>query len=143
MLIRNKIIHCKCYRFLLSTVFLHMLTEIRESLEAASSSISGFLSEDINYPLAELLVCSGFLIIMAVECIAHKFVSHSEDTERDESFSEDSPDRIKVKLPRVSGLTPSTNLAFEDDVYAPATPRHLRVPPAVSPYFSNEKKVLK
>ena len=125
-----------------------MLTEVRESLKLASES--GFLSQENDYPIAELLVCTGFLLILAVECIAHKFLSHrEEDAAQDESFSIESPTGVKVKLPRITGLTPktsqATNLEFNDAVYA-ITPAKkmpsLQVPDNTSACFSNQKKVL-
>ena len=44
---------------LLSTVFIHMLKEVRESLEKATSM--GMMPEDMEFPFAELLICSGKL----------------------------------------------------------------------------------
>ena len=42
---------------LLSTVLLHMLREVRESLERAT--VLGMIPETLEYPLAELLVGMG------------------------------------------------------------------------------------
>ena len=44
---------------LLSTVFIHMLKEVRESLEKATSM--GMMPEDMEFPFAELLICTGKL----------------------------------------------------------------------------------
>ena len=42
---------------LLSTVFLHMLNEIRDSLSLAAKF--GYIPQDNQYPFAELLICMG------------------------------------------------------------------------------------
>ena len=132
---------------LLSTVFLHMLREVRESLEAAT--IQGHLPEDNHYPFPELLVCMGFLFILVVESIAHKFVDHKnkdkevskDDIEEDEGTS-DTPPHMKVKLPRITGYSIQTNEGFDDECQT-STPLPsnggLKPPPNVSPYFSNHK----
>jgi len=56
---------------LLSTVLLHMLREVRESLERAT--VLGMIPETLEYPLAELLVGMGFLLILLIESVVHKF----------------------------------------------------------------------
>ncbi|XP_075215363.1 zinc transporter ZIP3-like [Lycorma delicatula] len=59
---------------LLSTAFLHLLPEIRASIETLQfkKTIPYFKS----MPLAELLMCVGFLFLYLLEEIAHRFVSH-------------------------------------------------------------------
>ena len=54
---------------LLATVFIHMIPEVRESLQNAKHN-SG--NEDHGYPLAELVVCAGFFIIFLIEALVHK-----------------------------------------------------------------------
>jgi len=56
---------------LLGTVFMHMLKEVRESMEKAVSM--GFLPEIAEYPFSELLICLGFLMILLIESAVHKF----------------------------------------------------------------------
>jgi len=56
---------------LLGTVFMHMLKEVRESMEGAVSM--GFLPEIAEYPFSELLICLGFLMILLIESAVHKF----------------------------------------------------------------------
>jgi len=55
---------------LLSTVFIHMLREVRESLEKATSM--GMMPKDLEFPFAELLICMGFLLILFIESSVHK-----------------------------------------------------------------------
>jgi len=56
---------------LLGTVFMHMLKEVRESMERAVSM--GFFTEIEEYPFSELLICLGFLMILLIESGVHKF----------------------------------------------------------------------
>ena len=42
---------------MLSTVFIHMLSEVRESLDRAADL--GMISAEMDYPLPELLLCAG------------------------------------------------------------------------------------
>ena len=42
---------------MLSTVFIHMVTEVRESLERATTL--GMIPVEIEFPFAELLICMG------------------------------------------------------------------------------------
>jgi len=56
---------------LLSTVFIHMVTEVRESLERATTM--GMIPVEMEFPFAELLICMGFLLILLIESVVHKF----------------------------------------------------------------------
>ena len=42
---------------LLSTVFIHMLKEVRESMDNATKM--GMLPKEAEYPFAELIICMG------------------------------------------------------------------------------------
>ena len=42
---------------LLSTVFIHMLKEVRESMDRAM--VMGMLPKEADYPFAELIICMG------------------------------------------------------------------------------------
>ena len=42
---------------LLSTVFIHMLKEVRESMDRAMAL--GMLPKEADYPFAELIICMG------------------------------------------------------------------------------------
>jgi len=55
---------------LISTVFIHMLQEVRESLEEATRM--GILPEDSEFPFAEFTICVGFLLILLIESGVHK-----------------------------------------------------------------------
>ena len=48
-----------------------MLMEVRESLERAMRL--GIFSKKLEYPLAELLIGLGFLLILLIESVVHKF----------------------------------------------------------------------
>jgi len=52
---------------LLSTVLIHMMKEVRELLERATTA--GIIPKDVKYPFAELLLCIGFLFILLIESV--------------------------------------------------------------------------
>ena len=41
----------------MSTVFIHMMKEVRESMDRATQK--GMLPQDADYPFAELIICMG------------------------------------------------------------------------------------
>ena len=117
---------------LLSTVFLHMLPEVRDSIKKAVEK--RLLSEkaDEKYHLGELLICTGwcfinsvfvrakslslfagFLLILVVENIAHKIADHKSKAEiktqdnqgeDDEDLKmADTPTGMKLKISGISG----------------------------------------
>ena len=47
---------------LLSTVFIHMVTEVRESLERATTM--GMIPVEMEFPFAELLICMGRVLYL-------------------------------------------------------------------------------
>jgi len=57
---------------LVSTIFIHMLREVSESLQRAASL--GSLPADSEYPFPELLVLLGFLLILLLESLAAKLL---------------------------------------------------------------------
>ena len=60
---------------LLATVMVHMVREVRESLDRAAE-LGVSLPQD--FPVAELVICCGFLLILLIESAAHKhFGGHS------------------------------------------------------------------
>jgi hypothetical protein len=64
---------------LLATVFVHMIPEVRESLENArklgylGSSKPDEHGHDHGYPFAELVVCAGFFVIYLIEAMVNRF----------------------------------------------------------------------
>jgi len=57
---------------LVSTIFIHMLSEVKETLSQAAEF--GAMPEDSEYPFPELIVLMGFLFILLVETVAAKFL---------------------------------------------------------------------
>merc|ERR1712150_91705 len=55
---------------LISTIFIHMMKEVKELLAKTHLSQS-------QIPLPELLLCTGFLLILIVESVVHKVVVSS------------------------------------------------------------------
>lgn len=71
---------CLCFGggVLLATCFIHMIPEVRESLEAVKAR---HLLPETEFPLAELFICCGFFLVYVIEEIAHKVFGghvHSE-----------------------------------------------------------------
>ena len=59
---------------LLATVFMHMIPEVRESLESARKANNPELDEhDHGYPIAELVICAGFFVIYLIEAAVNRF----------------------------------------------------------------------
>ncbi|TRY76385.1 hypothetical protein TCAL_02719 [Tigriopus californicus] len=56
---------------LLSTVFIHMIPEVRESLAHAGDL--GYMP-DAHYAFAELIICLGFFLVYGVEALVHRFI---------------------------------------------------------------------
>ena len=53
---------------LLSTVFIHMVAEVRESLERATTM--GMIPVEMEFPFAELLICLGRMYVCV---LLHQF----------------------------------------------------------------------
>jgi len=131
---------------LLSTVFIHMLKEVRESMDRATDM--GMLPKEAEYPFAELIVCMGFLLILLVESVVHKFFGghgHGDsnspavsDTKEDDYL--DSPQEITVKIPRVTGSQPVyDNLAYQEESPDKQGGESVKPSSGASPYFNNRK----
>jgi len=131
---------------LLSTVFIHMLKEVRESMDRAT--ILGMLPKEADYPFAELIICMGFLLILLIESVVHKFFgghghghghgSSSSDAKNDDFL--DSPQEITVKIPRVAG----SHHVFDNPAFSEESPRNegpetIQPSSEASPYFSNKR----
>jgi len=63
---------------LLATVLMHMLSEVRESIERAMEF--GMLPGVDEYPFAELMVGLGFLMILMIESAVHKIFGGNADS---------------------------------------------------------------
>ena len=77
---------------LLSTVLIHMLAEVRVSMERAA--YLGIISEEVEFPFAELFIClgnsydffhkqiflffAGFVLILFIESTVHKLCGEEE-----------------------------------------------------------------
>ena len=66
----------------MGTVFMHMLKEVRESMERAVSM--GFFTEIEEYPFSELLICLGKYLVMKFAAIiaavaANRYETMNED----------------------------------------------------------------
>jgi len=125
---------------LLSTVFIHMLKEVRESMDRAR--YMGMLPQDADYPFAELIICMGFLLILLVESIVHKFCGgHGppvSDCKQEDYL--DSPEEITVRIPRVTG----SQHVFDNPAYLEESPckegaEAVKPSSGASPYFANKK----
>lgn len=68
----------------MSIVFLHLLPETKSSFEYAMEV--GYM-KDMNYPLAEVVLCCGFFFVYLIEEIIHAWVGH-----------EHSPPEVKVDI---------------------------------------------
>jgi zinc transporter 1/2/3 len=66
---------------LLATCFIHMIPEVRESLEAVKRRGSSVISHNSSFPFAELLICCGFFLVYAIEEVAHRLFTHSGNTQ--------------------------------------------------------------
>ena len=62
---------------LLATCFIHMIPEVRESLEAVKRSGSSVISHNTSFPFAEFIICCGFFLVYVIEEVAHRVFLHS------------------------------------------------------------------
>lgn len=62
---------------LLATCFIHMIPEVRESLEAVKRSGSSVISHNTSFPFAEFITCCGFFIVYVIEEVVHRVFLHS------------------------------------------------------------------
>lgn len=70
---------CLCFGggVLLATCFIHMIPEVRESLEAVKRSGSSVISHNTSFPFAEFIICCGFFLVYVIEEVAHRVFHHS------------------------------------------------------------------
>ncbi|MCL4146559.1 UNVERIFIED_CONTAM: hypothetical protein GTU68_018133, partial [Idotea baltica] len=87
---RIKIILSACLCFgagvLMATVFLHILSETRESFLAMMDE--GII-KDTEYPLTELVLCLGFFLIYFVEEIVHSCVNYNQHKRHEDDLEGD------------------------------------------------------
>ena len=62
---------------LLATCFIHMIPEVRESLDAAKRSGSSVISHNTSFPFAEFIVCCGFFLVYVIEEVVNRVFLHS------------------------------------------------------------------
>jgi len=62
---------------LLATCFIHMIPEVRESLEAVKRSGSSVISDNTSFPFAEFIICCGFFLVYVIEEVVHRVFLHS------------------------------------------------------------------
>merc|ERR1711971_880139 len=93
---------------LVSTIFIHMLSEVKETLSQAAEF--GAMPEDSEYPFPELIVLMGFLFILLVETIAAKFLgghghhghSHGHSHENQHTYGTNNGYNHNESIPFVS-----------------------------------------
>ena len=125
----------------------------------------GMMPKESDYPFAELIICMGlasltkikpliffclgFLLILLVESIVHKFfvgpghghIHASSTSMNGEKCGEisDSPNELTVKIPRVTGSQPMfDNPAFLEDA-SNTSSRTVKKCSEASPYFTSRK----
>lgn len=111
---------CLCFGggVLLATCFIHMIPEVRESLEAVKRSGSSVISRDSNFPFAELLICCGFFLVYVIEEVAHRLFVHSG--QKDATHSQCST--IETEL-RKTEENIGDKFTFRDDIAVPVSAR--------------------
>jgi len=62
---------------LLATCFIHMIPEVRESLEGVKRSGSSVIPNNTSFPFAEFFICCGFFVVYVIEEIAHRVYLYS------------------------------------------------------------------
>lgn len=121
---------------LFSTVFIHMLVEVRESMERAKEL--GMLPMESEYPLAELMICLGFLFILLVESVVHKWCG-GQGHGHGEAFSADTPQQFLLKIPEIPGSrSPYHNPAFIDETSQDERASREKPIPGLSSHITNK-----
>jgi zinc transporter 1/2/3 len=111
---------CLCFGggVLLATCFIHMIPEVRESLEVVKRSGSSVISHDTSFPFAELLICCGFFLVYVIEEIAHRLFVHSGHKEFCVKPSPQCCSTIETKLKKTEGSTGEKS-SFQSEADAP------------------------
>lgn len=111
---------CLCFGggVLLATCFIHMIPEVRESLEVVKRSGSSVISHDTSFPFAELLICCGFFLVYVIEEIAHRLFVHSGHKEFCVKPSPQCCSTIETELKKTEDST-GDKFCFQSDVDVP------------------------
>lgn len=74
---------CLCFGggVLLGTCFIHMIPEVRETIEAVKRTDSSVVSHDTSFPFAEFLICCGFFLVYVIEEVVHRLFVYSGHSE--------------------------------------------------------------
>nr|CAD7427184.1 unnamed protein product [Timema monikensis] len=72
---------CLCFGggVLFATCFIHMIPEVRASLETVRISGGTIIPKESSFPFAELLICIGFFVVYIIEEVAHRLFLHSKE----------------------------------------------------------------
>ena len=110
---------------LLATCFIHMIPEVRESLEAVKHSGSNVISRNTSFPFAEFIICCGFFLVYVLEEVVHRVFLHSGHKEpcvrpASPQFSPTAETELK-KTEKATGE--KFNFSSETDVPLPAKSR--------------------
>lgn len=118
---------CLCFGggVLLATCFIHMIPEVRESLEVVKRSGSSVISHDTSFPFAELLICCGFFLVYVIEEIAHRLFVHSGHKEFCVKPSPQCCSTIETELKKTEDST-GDKFGFQSDSDAPLSAKSLQ-----------------
>jgi zinc transporter 1/2/3 len=115
---------CLCFGggVLLATCFIHMIPEVRESLEAVKRSGSSVISRDSNFPFAELLICCGFFLVYVIEEVAHRLFVHFGQKEPSIDVTPSQCSTIETEQ-RKTEENIGDKFTFRDDIDVPVSAR--------------------
>jgi len=110
---------------LLATCFIHIIPEVRESLEAVKRSGSSVISHNTSFPFAEFIICCGFFLVYVIEEVAHRVFLHSGHKEPCvRSASPQCSPTVETELKKTEKNTGDKfNFRSETDVPLPAKSR--------------------
>lgn len=110
---------------LLATCFIHMIPEVRESLEAAKRSGSSVISHNTSFPFAEFIICCGFFLVYVIEEVVRRLFLHSGHKEPCvRSASPQCSSTVETELNKTEENTGEKfNFRSETDVPLPAISR--------------------
>eukprot|EP00095_Tigriopus_kingsejongensis_P009625 maker-scaffold94_size379870-snap-gene-0.13 protein:Tk09625 transcript:maker-scaffold94_size379870-snap-gene-0.13-mRNA-1 annotation:"zinc transporter zip1" len=136
------IILCVGGGVLISTVFVHMIPEVRESLAHAASL--GYMP-DSHYAFAELIICLGFFLVFGIEAVVQRFVgghghSHGVSAEDPNTKSITSPrDQMELRQGMDNGGFEQENPNGHTKVVSGSETGIVGTPKGRSPFVQNSK----